>query len=283
MPRNDASAGEGILRLDAALVRRGLETSRERAKERIRSGQVRVNGKTASRPSCMGTENDDVCCEGEGLAYVGRGGCKLEKAVKGRFSLNGITAMDIGASTGGFTDCLLKEGAAKVYAVDVGHGQLHPALAADPRVVNLEGTDARNTTALCAAIPKNSVDFCAVDVSFISLTQVVPAILPFLREGADLVCLVKPQFEAGRSAVGKNGVVKDARVHRQVLGECCAFFEALGTPVRRLEFSPITGGEGNKGNIEFLATLRYDKEKKETNAPLSIAAVVEDAHKTLKG
>ncbi len=279
MPQNDQ---DNRLRLDAALVRRGLESSRERAKERILSGRVRVNGQTVVRPSYTVSETDELHCEGEGLAYVGRGGCKLERAVKGRFSLNGITAMDVGASTGGFTDCLLKEGAAKIYAVDVGHGQLHPSLAADPRVVNLEGTDARATAALRAAIPESSVDFCAVDVSFISLTQVLPAVLPFLREGADIVCLIKPQFEAGRMSIGKNGVVKDARVHRQVLRTCCAFFEELGTPVRRLEFSPITGGEGNKGNIEFLATLQYDKEKREKNAPLDIASVVEDAHRTLK-
>ena len=195
-----AGSDSAPARLDAALVRRGLEASRERAKQRILAGDVLVNGRVRNRPSFPVRDTDELMCKGEGLAYVGRGGCKLEKAVAGRFDLNGVTALDVGASTGGFTDCLLRSGAARVYAVDVGHGQLHPSLAADPRVVNLEGTDIRDRQALLRAVPAASVSFCAVDVSFISLTAVLPSVLPFLKKGAGLVCLVKPQFEAGRTA-----------------------------------------------------------------------------------
>ena len=265
------------IRLDAALVRRGLESSRERAKARILAGDVWVNGKPVAKPSALVDEEAEILCKGEGLAYVGRGGCKLEKAIAGRLDVSGAVAMDVGASTGGFTDCLLKSRAARVYAVDVGHGQLHPSLVADPRVVNLEGTDIRSGETLRGIIPAGSVNFCAVDVSFISLTRVLPAVLPFLKENAVLVCLIKPQFEAGRAAVGKRGVVKDPRVHCRVLDELCAFFMGLGFSVRWLDFSPITGGDGN---IEFLAGLRYDREKP---AVPGIADVVACAHRALKG
>lgn len=279
MPADDSTR----IRLDAALVKRGLESSRERAKQRILAGEVLVNGRQQRRPSFLTGEEDRIECKGEGLVYVGRGGCKLEKAVSGRFDLDGATALDVGASTGGFTDCLLQNGAARVFAVDVGHGQLHPSLAADPRVVNLEGTDIRDQAALLRAMALRSVDFCAVDVSFISLAAVLPAVLPFLRQGADLVCLIKPQFEAGRAAVGKRGIVKDPRVHRRVLAEFTAFTADLGLTLRELTYSPITGGDGN---IEFLAVLRYDSgngDGQESRLQTQIAAIVAAAHQALKG
>ncbi len=274
-------------RLDIAMVRRGLESSRERAKARILAGDVLVNGKVQSRPSFLTGEDAEIVCRGEGLAYVGRGGCKLEKAVDGRFDLRGAAALDVGASTGGFTDCLLRNGAARVYAVDVGHGQLHSSLLSDPRVVNLEGTDIRDGEALSQTVPLGGIDFCAVDVSFISLTKVLPCVLPFLKQGAVLVCLIKPQFEAGRSAVGKRGVVRDAQAHRRVLESLCAFFAGLGLTAVKLEHSPIAGGDGN---IEFLTTLRYDKGSGSRGAPAAsgisaacIADVVAAAHRELKG
>ena len=285
-----AGSDSAPARLDAALVRRGLEASRERAKQRILAGDVLVNGRVRNRPSFPVRDTDELMCKGEGLAYVGRGGCKLEKAVAGRFDLNGVTALDVGASTGGFTDCLLRSGAARVYAVDVGHGQLHPSLAADPRVVNLEGTDIRDRQALLRAVPAASVSFCAVDVSFISLTAVLPSVLPFLKKGAGLVCLVKPQFEAGRAAVGKRGVVRDAGTHRRVLAGLCGLFDDCGLSLRSLDYSPITGGDGN---IEFLAVLRYDDrddrtddaapEKGEAASASAVDAVVAAAHRALKG
>lgn len=211
-------------RLDALLVERGFVSGRERAKELIQSGRVQADGRTVTKPSAQVSSGAEIACDTSGIKYVGRGGLKLEKALDmGGVSLEGLTALDMGASTGGFTDCMLRRGAARVYAVDVGHGQLHPSLAADPRVVNLEGTDGRDLDRLSESIPKNSVHFASIDVSFISIKAILPGLLSFLREDARLGVLIKPQFEAGRSAVGKNGVVKDPRAHRQVLRELCGF------------------------------------------------------------
>ncbi len=238
-------------RLDALLVERGLCSGRERAKEQIRSGNVFVNGRPETKPSALIDPAAELCCEG-GCPYVGRGGLKLEKAMReAQLDWTGLTALDIGASTGGFTDCMLKNGAAVVYAVDVGHGQLHPSLCADPRVVNLEGTDARSLAAV-STIPPNAVGLVTADVSFISVKAVLPAVRPFLTPNARLVVLIKPQFEAGRQAVGKRGVVRDPRVHRRVLDDMLRFFAEEGFRLDRLTFSPITGGEGN---IEYLAVL----------------------------
>jgi 23S rRNA (cytidine1920-2'-O)/16S rRNA (cytidine1409-2'-O)-methyltransferase len=249
-------------RLDAALVGLGFTSGREKAKELIQSGRVLVDGCPVLKPAAQVAADAVIQCDASGIKYVGRGGLKLEKALEvGVISLEGLTALDMGASTGGFTDCMLRRGASRVYAVDVGHGQLHPSLAADPRVVNLEGTDGRDTERLSAVIPKNSVHFASIDVSFISIKAIFPALLPFLTEDARLGVLIKPQFEAGRSAVGKNGVVKDPKVHRQVLREMCKFFTEQGCRVEHLTYSPITGGSASGaaktgGNIESLAVLR---------------------------
>ncbi len=244
------------MRLDAYLVQHGYATGREKAKEWIAAGQVSINGIPIKKPAFDVPPDAVVECEAPAVAYVGRGALKLEKALAtGTVSVNGAVAMDIGASTGGFTQCLLRHGAAKVYAVDVGHGQLHPSLQADPRVVNLEGTDVRSES-LRAAVPPSSVAVLTMDVSFISVRQVLPFVFPFLTADARLIVLIKPQFEAGKAAVGKNGIVKDKREHVRVLRELTAFFEEQQCGVCGLMASPITGGAGKaRGNIEYLAVL----------------------------
>ena len=240
-------------RLDAYLVAMGAAGGREKAKEIIEAGYVSVNGMVVTKASRRISTTDAVVCTAPTQKYVGRGGYKLEKAIEAAdLCLTDAVAMDVGASTGGFTDCMLQNGAVRVYAVDVGHDQLHPTLCADPRVVNLEGTDIRSA-ALSAAVAAGSVTFCSVDVSFVSLGHVLPAILPYLAETATLVCLIKPQFEAGKAAVGKRGVVKERKVHVRVLAQqLCLFAEHHLAPVW-LGHSPITGGEGN---IEYLVVLR---------------------------
>ncbi len=245
-------------RLDAVLVNLGYATGRDKAKELIRLGSVTVNGKTASKPSQTVSVTDVVECTTEMSSFVGRGGLKLQHAFSLLPSLpTSFVAMDVGASTGGFTQCLLQHGAKKVYAVDVGHGQLHPSLLSDERVVNLEGTDIRNTVHLKTIISEQSIDMVSVDVSFISLRTVLPSILPFVKPNGWLVLLIKPQFEAGKAAVGKNGVVHDRRVHYRVLLEQCNIFAGLGLSLHALTASPIVGGVGRRdGNIEYLAILQ---------------------------
>ena len=241
------------IRLDVWLVQNGHAGGRAAACRRIEGGEVQVNGRTVKKAAFGVSPDDTIVCADPGVVYVGRGGYKLEKALTlGLFSVEGVTALDIGASTGGFTDCLLRNGAAKVYAVDVGHGQLHPSLCADTRVINLEGTDVRSK-ALCAAVAPGSVDFCCIDVSFISLKAVFPALTAYLRPRANVVCLIKPQFEAGRQGVGKGGIVRDRKVHVRVLNDVCAMLSQYGD-IRCLTWSPITGGDGN---IEYLAVLEY--------------------------
>lgn len=261
------------MRLDVALVARGLADSRERAKQHIVSGDVLVNGRAVTKPAATVSPQDELVCRGESLAYVGRGGLKLEKALdSGLFTVAGAYAMDVGASTGGFTDCLLQHGARYVYAIDVGHGQLHPRLAADPRVGNLEGTDMRDSARLIKYIAPQSIDFCVMDVSFISVTKVLPFVLPFLKPSAGMVCLIKPQFEAGRAAVGKNGIVKDAAEHKRVIRELTQYFLTAGFALLGLTHSPITGGNGN---IEYLALLQFDGT---ANGEWDTDSVVRQAH-----
>lgn len=240
-------------RLDAYLVAIGAAGGREKAKEIIEAGYVSVNGATVTKASRRIAPTDAVTCAAPAQKYVGRGGYKLEKAIEAAgLSLTDAVAMDVGASTGGFTDCMLQNGAARVYAVDVGHDQLHPTLRDDRRVVNLEGTDIRSQ-ALSDAVSAGSITFCSVDVSFVSLSHVLPAILPYLAQDATLVCLIKPQFEAGKSAIGKHGVVKDKKIHARVLSQQLCLFAEQGLAPVWLGHSPITGGEGN---IEYLAVLR---------------------------
>ena len=243
-----------MARLDAELVARGIARSRERAKEMIKAGVVKVNGITAKKPSDE-TYPDDVVESAENERYVGRGALKLEKAAEVfRLDFTGKRCLDIGASTGGFTEYMLCHGAKTVYAVDVGHGQLAETLAADRRVVNMENTDIRTVTANQL---DGGVDFICADVSFISLTKILPKIAELLQDDGTAAVLIKPQFEAGKSAVGKKGIVKDRKAHIRVLEEMYAAFCLTGLAPVNFTYSPVKGGSGN---IEYLAELRKSDE-----------------------
>ena len=260
-------------RLDVELVDRGLVQSRERAKVVIMEGLVYVNGQKSDKAGTPVKEDDRIEVRGETLRYVSRGGKKLEKAMQVfPVVLEGCTCMDIGASTGGFTDCMLQNGAVKVYAVDVGYGQLAWSLRTDERVVNLERTNIRYITEEQVPQP---VDFISVDVSFISLTLVLPVAHRLLKDGAQMVCLVKPQFEAGRGRVGKNGVVRDKDTHRQVVEDTARFALDTGFSIRQIDYSPITGP---KGNIEFLLLLEKSGTAGGTEVLADIPHIVDMAH-----
>lgn len=229
----------------------GMAESREKAKALIMAGLVYVDNQKADKPGDTFSEEAAVEVRGKGLRYVSRGGLKLEKAVDTfGLALDGLTCMDIGASTGGFTDCMLQNGARKVYAVDVGYGQLAWGLRTDDRVVNLERTNARYLTE--EQVPEK-IGFFSVDVSFISLTIILPAVRPFLTADGRAVCLIKPQFEAGRENVGKKGVVRDQAVHAEVIGKIVDFSLENGYSVLGLTYSPVKGPEGN---IEYLIYLQ---------------------------
>ena len=218
-----------------------------------------MNEKIVTKPAYRVAETDTVDC-GDADNHVGRGGLKLEHALSLTKPLgDGFVAMDIGASTGGFTECLLRAGASRVFAVDVGHDQLHPSLRADARVADLSGTDARRQEELLKNVALASVDVLTMDVSFISLRAVLPSVMAFLKPNARLFLLIKPQFEAGRADIGKKGIVSDRRVHYRVLRELCDFFAEQGCVLEQLAASPITGGAGRqKGNIEYVALLRRE-------------------------
>lgn len=237
-------------RLDYELVRRGLASSRERAKEYIQTGSVTVNGNIAKKPSDGVSEDDVIILTGETLKYVGRGGLKLEGAINSfSVDLSDKTCLDIGASTGGFTDCMLQFGAKKVYAVDVGHGQLVEKLRADERVVNIEGVNVKDLT---HELIREPIDFISADLSFISVRYAADAANLILRTNGEAVLLIKPQFEAGRKNLSKTGIVHDRKVHTEVLESLCGYFQSLGFEVKGLEPSPIKGGDGN---IEYLVHL----------------------------
>ena len=239
------------IRLDVLLVEKGYLESRQKAQTTIMSGLVYVNNQKVDKPGTAVAEDAVIEVRGNALKYVSRGGLKLEKAMQTwPIDLTDTICMDVGASTGGFTQCALEKGASQVFAVDVGSGQLAPQLVADSRVCNLEKTDIRLLRAeQLAAIP----DFAACDVSFISLRLVLPAIAALLSQTGEAVVLIKPQFEAGRSSVGRGGIVKDAKVHLRVLQEMVDTFHANGFLIGGMTVSPITGGDGN---VEFLAWLR---------------------------
>jgi len=262
-------------RLDILMVERGLFTGRDKAKGAIMAGQVYVDNQKADKP---GMEVNDACLleyRGDALPYVSRGGLKLEKALRlFPIGLEGAVCMDVGASTGGFTDCMLQQGAAKVYAVDVGYGQLAWKLRQDSRVVVLERTNIRHLPADALAEP---LDFVSVDVSFISLGLVLPVVHRHLRPVGEAVCLIKPQFEAGREKVGKNGVVRDSAVHRQVMERVVRTAESGGFRLGGLTYSPI---KGPKGNIEYLMYLR--KGAAEPAAAELFARVVAAAHSEIE-
>lgn len=238
-------------RIDCALVSRGLIESREKAKAIIMSGIVFVNNQKCDKAGFTVNIDDKIEIRGERLKYVSRGGLKLEKAIKSfDINLSGLICADIGASTGGFTDCMLQMGAARVYAVDVGYGQLAWKLRTDNRVINLERTNFRYVTN--EQIPEN-LDFASVDVSFISLSLILPVLYNFLSSDGRAVCLIKPQFEAGKENVGKKGVVRDRDIHISVIEKIIQVAKNCGYSCLGLDFSPIKGPEGN---IEYLCYLQ---------------------------
>ncbi len=239
-----------MTRLDQLLVERGDSPSREKAKRTIMAGQVEVAGRVIDKPGADVAADAEIEVQGPAEPFVSRGGRKLEHALE-RFAVDvaGLVAIDVGASTGGFTDCLLQRGASRVYALDVGYGQLDYGLRQDPRVIVMERTNARYLTG--DEIPEQ-VDLATFDVSFISLEKVVPPVLPILRSGGSVVALVKPQFEAGRERVGKGGVVRDDAVRTEVVEGCCDSLEKLGLVRRGLCDSPIRGA---RGNLEALAVF----------------------------
>ena len=233
-------------RIDLLLVERGLFDSRARARAAIEAGLVSANGKAVTRPSDMMDDDADIIAT-PAHPWVGRGGLKLDHALTlWPVFVEGRTVLDVGASTGGFTQVCLSRGAARVYAVDVGRGQLHPTLASDPRVVELSGTDARLLDANLIPTPP---DVIVTDVSFIALAKALPAALALAGEGAELVALVKPQFEVGRERVGKGGLVKDEAARAGTLADVVAWLETIGWRVLATADSPVTGGDGNR---EFL-------------------------------
>ena len=242
------------LRLDVALVERGLVPSRERARALILAAQVRVNGQTVSKAGATVAEDAAVTIDVPDHPYVGRGGIKLAHALETfGIATAGRVALDIGASTGGFTDVLLQRGSPRVVALDVGHGQLDWKIRSDPRVIVLERVNARTLTEDQLPPDTRRFDLVTIDVSFISLRQILPVLPPLLQRDADVVALVKPQFEAGREDVGKGGIVRDEDVHRRVVSEVIAAAASLGLRCVATAESPITGMEGNK---EFLVHLR---------------------------
>lgn len=264
-------------RLDVMLVNRGLATSREKAKAIIMSGIVYVDGQKEDKAGSMFEEKVNVEVRGTTLKYVSRGGLKLEKAMT-HFGVQpqGKVCMDVGSSTGGFTDCMLQNGAVKVYAVDVGHGQLDWKLRNDPRVVCMEKTNIRYVT---PDDIEDKIGLSSIDVSFISLTKVLGPVKALLTDDGQVVCLIKPQFEAGREKVGKKGVVREKSVHLEVIEMVASFAGSIGFESLHLEFSPIKGPEGN---IEYLLHLRNCTDGSNfANDAIGASEIVEKAHETL--
>lgn len=262
-------------RLDVLLVEQGYADSRTKAQAIIMSGNVYVDGQKADKPGTSYEESVELEVRGAACPYVSRGGLKLEKALRD-FGVDptGYVCSDSGASTGGFTDCLLQQGASKVFAIDVGYGQLDWKIRSDPRVVVMERTNVRYVTLEQLGEP---LDLSVIDVSFISLRIVLPVVKTFLKESGQVLCLIKPQFEAGREKVGKKGVVRDPATHQEVLDDFVALTKEIGFKILGLTFSPVKGPEGN---IEFLAHLTLaDRDGIQPDTAL----VVSQAHETLKG
>lgn len=261
-------------RLDVLLVKRGLAPSREKAKAMIMEGNVFVENEREDKAGAAFDINATIEVRGNTLKYVSRGGLKLEKAMAHfDIELENKICMDIGASTGGFTDCMLQNGARKVYAVDVGYGQFAWKLRQDERVICMEKTNIRYVTP--EDIP-DALDFASVDVSFISLTKVLGPARALLRDNGEMVCLIKPQFEAGKDKVGKKGVVRDGLVHKEVIEKVIGFALETGFSILNLEYSPIKGPEGN---IEYLVHIRKEPEGSDSKMMCAdIHAVVEAAH-----
>lgn len=263
-------------RLDVAVFEAGLAESRERARTEIMAGNVYVNGQREDKPGTPVKPDAKIELRGKTLKYVSRGGLKLEKAMQCfPIDLNDKVCMDIGASTGGFTDCMLQNGASKVFAVDVGYAQLAWKLRTDERVVNMERTNIRYVTPETIG---TQIDFCSIDVSFISLTLVLPVAKELLKEDGSLVCLIKPQFEAGKECVGKKGVVRDKNVHIAVVEKIAGFLTEIGFSLFGLEYSPVKGPEGN---IEYLAYAGKAGNPKSFTRD-DIVALVDDSHNMLE-
>jgi len=261
-------------RLDVLLVNKGLATSREKAKAIIMSGNVYVDGQKEDKAGQSFPEEAVIEVRGTTLKYVSRGGLKLEKAMECfPIMLQDCVCMDIGSSTGGFTDCMLQNGAAKVYAIDVGHGQLAWKLRNDERVICMEKTNFRYVTHEQVA---EEIDFASCDVSFISLSKILPVAYTLLKDEGQMVCLIKPQFEAGREKVGKKGVVRDPEVHIEVIESVFGFAKEAGFGILGLSFSPVRGPEGN---IEYLMYL--SKSNKEAEVVIDIKGTVMTAHTEL--
>ncbi|MBR1697952.1 MAG: TlyA family RNA methyltransferase [Anaerovibrio sp.] len=263
-------------RLDVLLVKKNLIQSRERAKTTIMAGMVIVDGNKIDKAGTMVKENADIRVLGNQIPYVSRGGLKLEKAIKEfGVELKGKVTADIGASTGGFTDCMLQNGAVKVFAIDVGYGQLAWSLRTDERVVNMERTNVRNVT------PEDIgqlIDLASIDVAFISLEKVLPAVKAMLKPDGQVVALIKPQFEAGKEKVGKKGVVRDPKVHLEVIHKVIDTAREMEFVTKELTFSPVKGPEGN---IEYLVWLTKDREAADNVTDEVMASTVELAHSNL--
>ena len=265
------------IRLDILLFERGLAESREKARALIMSGVVYADGSMIDKPGTKIPAEADIDIKGNKLMYVSRGGLKLSKALEYfEIDVRGKIAADIGASTGGFTDCLLQNGASVVYAIDVGYGQLAWKLRNDSRVIVMERTNIRYVK---PEMLSDELDFATIDVSFISLTKVLPAVKELMSDDGEIICLIKPQFEAGRENVGKKGVVRDPNIHVKVIVFLCDHFkEKLGLKLKGLTYSPIRGPEGN---IEYLVYLGI-KDGEEIIPPEKINDIVKDAHFLLK-
>ncbi len=266
-------------RLDVLLVNRGLAASREKAKAIIMSGVVYVDGNKEDKAGTTFPDNSDIIIKGNTLKYVSRGGLKLEKAMmEFQLDVKDMICMDVGASTGGFTDCMLQNGAVKVYSLDVGHGQLDWKLRNDDRVVCMEKTNIRYVT---PDDIQDVLDFASIDVSFISLTKVLTPVKNLLKDKGRIVCLIKPQFEAGREKVGKKGVVRDRQVHCEVIRMVMEYADSIELYPLGLDFSPVKGPEGN---IEYLLYLTKDKNEFEalgSKISIDIEDVVNKSHETL--
>ena len=259
-------------RLDVLLVQKGLAPSREKAKTMIMEGNVFVDNQREDKAGTFFDPSVNIEIHGNTLRYVSRGGLKLEKAMaQFGITLDDKVCMDIGASTGGFTDCMLQNGAKKVYAVDVGYGQFAWKLRQDPRVVCMEKTNIRYVT---PEDIEDALNFASVDVSFISLTKVLGPAKELLKDGGQMVCLIKPQFEAGKDKVGKKGVVRDPAVHKEVIERVILFAKSIGFGILHLDYSPIKGPEGN---IEYLVHIVKDAEA-ESQEVIDVGAVVAAAH-----
>lgn len=265
-------------RLDTVVFELGLAETRSKASALIMSGQIYVNGQKETKSGYSVKSTDKIELHGRQMPFVSRGGYKLEKAINSfSITLENKVCMDIGASTGGFTDCMLQRGAAKVYSIDVGYGQLAWKLRTDERVINLERTNFRYLTAETVS---ENIDFASVDVSFISLKKILPVLFNFLIDGGVAVTLIKPQFEAGKDKIGKKGVVRDIAVHKEVIAEIVSFASAAGYSVKGLDYSPIKGPEGN---IEYLMYISKDGLSENSITDEIISAVADKSHNELSG